>query len=125
MKIAIRKEPNGIIYIDKNLRDKIDYTLPPYNFTIIEIEEQYKDCINEDFNDNLTFSVDKYNARQLEMGKQARIGEIRIRLNELSQDFVQADLGAVFADIEERKAEFKALHNELRELLGKEPRLYQ
>ena len=57
--------------------------------------------------------------------KQARISEIQSRLNELTQDFVQADLGAVFADIEERKTEFKALHNELRELLGKEPRIYQ
>ena len=57
--------------------------------------------------------------------KQVRIIEIQARLNELTQDFVQADLGAVFADIEERKTEFKALHNELRELLGKEPRIYQ
>jgi len=61
MKIAIRKEPDGLIYIDKNLREDIPYTEPPYNFTIIEIEKD--DCVAEDFNDDLTFNLDKYNAR--------------------------------------------------------------
>jgi len=62
MKIAIRKEPDGLIYIDKNLREDIPYTEPPYNFTIIEIEKD--DCVAEDFNDDLTFNLDKYNARK-------------------------------------------------------------
>lgn len=50
--------------------------------------------------------------------------EIRTRLNKLSQDFVQVYLGAEFHDLEERKLEFKTLHNELRALLGKNPRKY-
>jgi hypothetical protein len=62
MKIAIRKEPDGLIYIDKNLRDDIPYTEPPYNFTIIEVEKE--DCVESDFNDDLTFNLDKYNARK-------------------------------------------------------------
>lgn len=53
-----------------------------------------------------------------------KIGELKQRLNELSQDFVQAELGAEFDNITERKQEFKQLHNELREILGKEPRNY-
>lgn len=56
--------------------------------------------------------------------KQKRIAEIQSRLSQLSQDFIQADLGAVFDDLEERKREFKTLHNELRELQGKEKREY-
>ena len=56
--------------------------------------------------------------------KQTRISEIQTRLNELSQDFIQVNLGAVFDDLEQRKAEFISLHNELRILLGKEPRIY-
>lgn len=56
--------------------------------------------------------------------KRNKIGEIQARLTELSQDFVQANLGAVINDIESRKAEFKNLHNELRVLLGKQPRQY-
>lgn len=51
--------------------------------------------------------------------------DISIRLDELTKDFVQADLGAEFDDLEERKAEYKSLHNELRILLGKEPRYYK
>lgn len=62
MKIAIRKEPNGLIYIDKNLREDIPYTEPPYNFTIIEVEKE--DCVESDFNDDLTFNLDKYNDRK-------------------------------------------------------------
>ena len=50
--------------------------------------------------------------------------EIRERLNQLSQDLVQAMAGAYFEDLEERKAEFQTLHNELRVLEGDEPRKY-
>lgn len=54
----------------------------------------------------------------------ARKVEITERLNKLSQDFVQAMAGAYFEDLEERKTEFQTLHNELRQLEGKEPRKY-
>lgn len=53
-----------------------------------------------------------------------QILNIQIRLEQLSQDFIQAQLGAEFEDLEERKAEFRTLHNELRALLGKKPRTY-
>lgn len=56
--------------------------------------------------------------------KQNRIAEIEERMKALDQDFRQADLGAVFEDLEERKAEFISLHNEWRVLNGKEPREY-
>lgn len=60
-----------------------------------------------------------------ERQKQARIAEIKVELNNLSQDFIQAEIGAVFDDLEQRKENFKTLHNELRKLLGKEPRIYK
>lgn len=60
-----------------------------------------------------------------ERQKQARIAEIKSELINLSQDLIQAEIGAVFDDLEQRKENFKTLHNELRELLGKEPRLYE
>lgn len=56
--------------------------------------------------------------------KQARIEEIKTELTNLSQDFIQAEIGAVFDDLEQRKELFRTLHNELRVLLGKEPRQY-
>lgn len=56
---------------------------------------------------------------------QQRIAEIKSRLEELSQDFVQKMLGAVIPNIEEKETEFISLHNELREFEGKEPREYK
>ena len=57
--------------------------------------------------------------------KRNRTYEIQARLNELTQDFTQMQCGAVFEDADERVAEFQTLHNELRTLLGKEPREYK
>ena len=83
MFIAIRKEPNGLLYIDKDIYSRTqevqdeqgnitihrlfsDETLskPPYNYTKVEIDDKYSDCQASDFNDDLTFNVAKYNARK-------------------------------------------------------------
>lgn len=144
MIIAIRVEPNGLIYIDKKIYSRTqevqdeqgnikiqplfdDETLskPPYNYTKVEIDDKYSDCTNQDFNEDLTFNVDKYNARKQKEIAEPRIAEIKIRLEQLSQDLIQAQAGAVFEDLEERRAEFQTLHNELRVLMGKEPRTYE
>ena len=37
---------------------------PPYNYTKVEIDDKYSDCQSSDFNDDLSFNVDKYNARK-------------------------------------------------------------
>ena len=37
---------------------------PPYNYTKVEIDDKYSDCIGRDFNEDLTFSIEKYNARK-------------------------------------------------------------
>ncbi len=75
MIIAIRKEPNGTIYLDKNIFSderfkEVDLSQPPYNYTKVEVDAEYSDCIASDFNDDLTFSTNKYNARKLKQ-KQA------------------------------------------------------
>ena len=83
MFIAIRKEPNGSLYMDKEIYSRTqevqdeqgnitiqplfsDETLsqPPYNYTKVEIDDVYSDCQASDFNDDLTFNVEKYNARK-------------------------------------------------------------
>lgn len=56
--------------------------------------------------------------------KSRRIAKIKERLSQLSEDFTQSWAGAQIADIDARKREFADLHNELRGLLGKEPRVY-
>lgn len=83
MFIAIRKEPNGSIYMDKEIYSRTQevqdeqgnitiqplfsdetLALPPYNYTKVEIDDVYSDCQSSDFNDDLSFNVDKYNARK-------------------------------------------------------------
>ena len=143
MVIAIRKEPNGSLYMDKNIYSRThevqdeqgniaiqplftDETLaqPPYNYTKVEIDDKYSDCQASDFDDDLSFNIEKYNTRKQKQDNENRIAQIKPRLEQLSQDLIQAQAGAVFEDLEERKAEFQELHNELRILLGKEPRKY-
>ena len=75
MKLAIRNQ-GGLVYIDKHYNrtdekgerifpDEV-LTQPPYNYTIIEIDDKYADCEAVDFNDDLTLNVEKYNARHQE-----------------------------------------------------------
>lgn len=49
---------------------------------------------------------------------------IKSRLSQLTQDFIQVDCGAIIPDIDLRRKEFASLHNELRVLQNKEPRVY-
>ena len=93
-------------------------------YTVVEVADIYDDCSFEDF-DGCVFNVDKYNTRKLQEENQKSIPIIQARLDKLTQDFIQVLCGAVIDDIEERKQEFQTLHNELRVLLGKEPRIYE
>ena len=83
MFIAIRKEPNGSLYMDKEIYSRTqevqdeqgnittqplfsdkELAQPPYNYTKVEIDNQYSDCQASDFNDDLSFNIEKYNARK-------------------------------------------------------------
>lgn len=101
---------NGLIFVP------FDENLPFIEMT----EQQYEDVVDgrlQLINGVLTDTAPIF-------AKEKRKKEIVERLNQLSQDFVQAMAGAYFEDLEERKAEFQTLHNELRVLEGKEPREY-
>ena len=41
-----------------------DLVKPPYNYKIVEIDDKYSDCQASDFNQDLSFSIDKYKARK-------------------------------------------------------------
>ena len=56
---------------------------------------------------------------------QNEIYELEDRLNQLTQDFIQIQCGAVFEDADERITEFQDKHNRLRYLKGKQPRVYK
>lgn len=83
MIVGIKKLNNSAKYIDKKIYSRTqevkdeqgnitiqplfsDETLsqPPYNYTKVEVDDKYSDCQASDFNDDLTFSIEKYNARK-------------------------------------------------------------
>ena len=41
-----------------------DLVKPPYNYKIVEIDDKYADCVASDFNEDLSFSIDKYKSRK-------------------------------------------------------------
>lgn len=115
---------NNKTYIDKDFIknfgiDKVNL----YGYTIIEIEEKYIDCEASDF-DGLSFNPQKYNERKSKIESEEIIRNNIDRMNELSKDFVQYSIGATIPDIDIKKQEFVRLHNEVRNLQGKEPRIY-
>ena len=128
MEILIRKEKNGDVYIDRNnaiYYDTLHMSNPPYNYKKVIVSDVYADFTAKDFNpDTLEFDINRYNARKQTENNNVRILKIKQRLTELTQDFAQAYAGAVFEDLQQRVLEFQMLHNELRVLLGKSPRVY-
>ena len=69
MFIAIRKETDRSLYMDKNICSderfaNVNISQQPYNYTKVEIDDKYSDCQASDFNDDLSFNVEKYNARK-------------------------------------------------------------
>ena len=136
MIIAIRQELNGSLYMDKNIFSRTqeiqhengiievvpmftdeELAQPPYNYTKVEIDDKYLDCQASDFDEDLTFNLEKYNAR-----KQKEIAEPRIReLKQLlaSQDYktikyMQGELTEEeFAEV---KAQCKSWRDEINKL---------
>lgn len=120
--IVIKKEKNGSLYMDKNFFDRFtEEDLETYGYTKVEAPE---DCEVSDFNDDLTFSEEKYNQRKEQEAKAERLIHIKKRLSELSENIIQVQAGAVIENSEEMFEEFRTLHNEARELEEKQPRKY-
>ena len=104
MIIAIRKEPNGSTYIDKTALkrfDEVTLKQPPYNYSFVEVDKE--DCEPYDFNYDLTFSIEKYNARKLNTQKNA------LRSQRETECFPIINRGQLWYDTltEEQKAELK------------------
>ncbi len=57
-----------------------------------------------------------------EESKAIRIIEIKERLTSISEDLIQDLVGEIVDDLQTKKIEFINLHNELRMLLGKQPK---
>ena len=116
MEIAVRIDPNGRTYIDKNLRPEIDYTKPPYNFTIKTIDDQYSDCEGSDF-DGLEFSVEKYNARKKRETNEPIILQLKQNLAQTDYQAIKYSEGELtteeYESIKQQRREWRAEINRL------------
>lgn len=92
------------------------------NELIIDIKTNEKTVVEKTLTEQ---EIVDFHKSKTEIDNNKRKLEISARLNELSQDLIQAQAGAVFEDLDERKAEFQTLHNELRILTGKPARQYE
>ena len=99
MEVCIRKESNGSIYIDREILgrkvlvqdekgnvasapmfSKEQLSEPPYNYTKVEIDDKYADCIHLDFDftdDTFVFNLAQYNKRKNIKLASAEIAELK------------------------------------------------
>lgn len=77
---------------------------PPYNYKKVEIDDKYSDCQASDFNDDLTFNLEKYNARKQKENKLNYKKEVE-RLVALRYDIY--DELAIQRQKEEKPEEYK------------------
>ena len=117
MKISIRKEPNGI-YTDKTALSRFsEETLkhPPYNFSFLEVP--FEDFENSDFNEDLSFSTDKYNARKLKATNEPKIAELKQKLAETDYRAIKFSEGQLSAeDYAKTKAQRQVWRDEINSL---------
>lgn len=115
---------NNKPYIDKDFIKNFGIdAVQTYGYTIVEIDDNFHDCIAEDF-DGLNFNSSKYYERKQKQENQEKIFDNLKRMEELSKDFIQSFIGADVPNLDVKKQEFVRLHNEVRNLQGKEPRIY-
>ena len=55
--------------------------LEEYGYTLVEVDDKYFDCEGFDFNDDLTFNVEKYNARIQAEDDENKVANLQMKLD--------------------------------------------
>lgn len=143
MFIAIRKEPNGTIYIDKEICSKkikiydevsgelietlahrpAELKKPPYNYNVIELADKYSEAISSDFDDDFNFNEKKYTARILADQNGPKITELINKLKETDYQALKFAEGQLtideFKPIKDQRQLWRDEINELQAQIGK------
>lgn len=108
--------------IDKNkniIKIKNENNFIENNFVKIELPIEYIDCIYEDFNEDLTFNVEKYNSRKTKEQTKNRIAELKRLLWETDYQAIKYAEGEITLDnylpIKLKRASYRAEINSLEE----------
>ena len=130
--VAIRKAPNESLYMDKYFFSRFaDADLNTYGYQKIGLlDEEFENVSVKDFvidkaTGKICFSSETQEDRIARETKLKELPILQSELDKLSQDMIQMQCGAVFEDKDYRILRFRELHNMIREIQGKEPRIYQ
>ena len=103
-----------------------DLVKPPYFYQIVEVDDKYADCIYSDFDctdDTFVFNLAKYNSRKTNADNLKKIAKLKLELMPIKEDVEQVELFGMVRDAYEGKNQRCAeIVNEIRRLMGKEPR---
>lgn len=117
MIIGIRKENNGLVHVNKMIDENIDYTKPPYNYKVINIDEKYSDCLSSDFNDDLTFNILKYESRKEKEKNIKLINDYKRKLSETDYKAIKYAEGLIseadYAPIKAERENYRKAINSL------------
>lgn len=91
----------------------------PKGTKIVEIEEQFQDCVIEDFGKDLSFSVEKYNARKQKESASVRLKELKQLLANTDYQAIKFAEGQISTeDYEPMRLQRQAWRDEINELEG-------
>lgn len=114
MDILIRKEKNGLNYIDKENAiyfESLKMDRPPYNFKKLTIDDKYSDCEGEDFEDDLSFNPNKYKSRKSKEKTIIRIESLKQMLKDTDYIALKAFEGSIseaeFEPIKKQREEWR------------------
>ena len=120
MEICVRKEPSGLIYVDRTALSRFsreELQKAPYSYAFVEVPSD--DIHGSDFNDDLTFNTAKYNARKTNESNTAQINELKEKLRQYDYIGVKIATGcATKEEYADEIAQCELWRQQIRELGG-------
>lgn len=118
MKIAIKKE-NGNIYIQELIGSKQEKQFIDMGYNVVDIGDFVEDIYVTDLNEDLTFSIDKYNERKQKENAQMQIAELKKNLFDTDYQVLKWKEGELTDEqFEPMRLQRKAWREEIRSLGG-------
>lgn len=118
MKIAIRKDENGVVQIDRYICENYaEDEVRSLGYEILHIDDKYKEFEAEDFNTDLIFDESKYLSRIKTIEINERIAELKELLSNTDYKAIKYAEGEMTpAEYEPIREQRKAWRNEINKL---------
>lgn len=118
--IILIKKVKNTIYIDKEKGiyfETLKMNEEPYNYKKLVIDDKYSDCINQDFNDDLTFNPIRYEVRKNKEKNIKLINDYKRKLKETDYKAIKYAEGVMsleeYAPVKIEREMYRSKINEL------------